>query len=207
MNAGPASPVCMNESAKMASPAIESEPVMWTSEAASPDVRVERLVREHARLVYRVAYSVLRDHHDAEDAVQETFLRVHRFRAKLAEVEDERAWLARIAWRAAVDKVTSRKPAYSLDDAASAVQELAAGGASAEEIAGGRQMQGILEALIATLPEDLRQTLVLSTVQELTSPQVAAVLGIPEGTVRTRLMRARALLREKLGQTLGGMHA
>lgn len=190
----------------MASPAIESEPVIWSSALAAPGAEVERLVREHARLVYRVAYSVLRDHHDAEDAAQETFLRVHRTRTKLADVLDERAWLARIAWRVAVDKAGARKPALSIDDDAGTVRELEASGASVEEIAAGAEMQRILQALIGTLPEDLQQTLVLSTVDELTSPQIAAVLAVPEGTVRTRLMRARALLREKLSKTLRGTH-
>ena len=62
---------------------------------------LERLVREHARLVYRVAFSVLRHHHDAEDAVQETFMRVLRYRAKLKEVREPKTGLARIAWRVA----------------------------------------------------------------------------------------------------------
>src|SRR5579883_1087280 len=70
---------------------------------------LELSVREHARLVYRIAYSVLRDHHDAEDATQETFLRVLRYRRKLAGVRDPRTWLARIAWRVAIER--RKKPA------------------------------------------------------------------------------------------------
>ena len=54
---------------------------------------LEALVREHSRLVYRIAYSVLRRHHDAEDAAQETFMRVMRYSSKLAEVRDpKRGW-------------------------------------------------------------------------------------------------------------------
>jgi RNA polymerase sigma-70 factor (ECF subfamily) len=63
-------------------------------------------------------------------------------------------------------------------------------------------MQQILERMIATLPDDLRQTLELSTVQELNSAEIADVLEIPEGSVRTRLMRARKLLKEKLSSLL-----
>lgn len=65
---------------------------------------LEAAVREHARLVYRVAYSVLRNHHDAEDATQETFVRVLRYRRKLSEVQSQRNWLARIAWRVAAER-------------------------------------------------------------------------------------------------------
>jgi RNA polymerase sigma-70 factor (ECF subfamily) len=191
----------------MASPAVESEPVIWSERDAGVAGAVERMVREHARLVYRVAFAVLRHPQDAEDATQEVFLRVHRSRHKLARVEDERAWLARIAWRVAVDKAAGRRPAEPLGDDLGAVVALQAQGATAEELARGAQLGRILTSLIASLPEELRHTLVLSTVEELTSPQVAEVLQVPEGTVRTRLKRARALLREKLGQAIGGPHA
>ncbi len=64
----------------------------------SQDEILEDLVRQYSRLVYRIAYAALRSHHDAEDATQETFLRVLRYRHKLATVENPKAWLARIAW-------------------------------------------------------------------------------------------------------------
>ena len=70
---------------------------------------LELAVRQHARLVYRIAYSVLRNHQDAEDATQETFIRVLRARRKLGTIDDPRRWLARIAWRVAVER--KRKPA------------------------------------------------------------------------------------------------
>ncbi len=70
--------------------------------------QLERLVREHSRLVYRIAYAVLRSHHDAEDSTQETFMRVLRYSSKLAGVEDPKTWLARIAWRVAVDRSRQR---------------------------------------------------------------------------------------------------
>src|ERR1700756_816340 len=70
----------------------------------SQDQMLEELVREHSRLVYRIAYAVLRGHHDAEDATQEVFMRVLRYSSKLASVEDPKTWLARIAWRVAVDR-------------------------------------------------------------------------------------------------------
>src|SRR5262249_52021481 len=71
---------------------------------AAVDAHVERAVREHARLAFRIAYAVLRNYHDAEDAVQETFLRVWRYSAKLGEIHDVKAWVSRIAWRVAIDR-------------------------------------------------------------------------------------------------------
>jgi RNA polymerase sigma factor (sigma-70 family) len=77
--------------------------------------KLEAVVRQHARLVYQVAYLLLRNHHDAEDAPQETFLRVWRYRKRLPEARDLKAWLARIAWRVALDR---RKNAAEIETAA-----------------------------------------------------------------------------------------
>src|SRR6185312_17161876 len=74
-----------------------------TDSGVSPNV--ERLVREHSRLVFRIAYSVVRNHADAEDIVQEVFLRVAKHGAR--NIEDGKAWLARIAWRLSVDRYRS----------------------------------------------------------------------------------------------------
>lgn len=183
--------------------AILSESILIADAGAD---LVESLVREHARFVYRVAYSVLRNHHDAEDAVQETFIRVWRHRSELRDLREARPWLARIAWRVAVDK--RRRPAdLSLDEqeeAARGVQELRAKGAGADELAISAQMQELLAALIAGLPRDLREVLTLSTLEEMSSAEAGAVLGIPEVTVRTRLFRARQLLKSKLAAVMEG---
>src|SRR5450631_2138309 len=124
--------------------------------------QLELAVREHARLVYRVAYSVLRNHHDAEDATQETFVRVLRYRRKLAGVQDPRTWLARIAWRVAVGR-RGKKSEVALDDENGAVAEVRSPAAGAEEILLRAETRGIVEKLIATLPSKLRDPLTLST--------------------------------------------
>jgi len=164
---------------------------------------LESLVREQARFVYRVCYSVLRHHHDAEDAAQETFVRVWRQRRKLADIREVRGWLARIAWRVALDRRRT-KPEMSLDDAVQAVTQMRAAGAGAEQLASEKQMAALLERLIASLPRELREPLVLSTIEEMTAADIAAALEIPEASVRTRVFRARQLLREKLDSALGG---
>lgn len=169
--------------------------------ARAAEDALESLVREHARLVYRVCYSVLRHPQDSEDAAQETFMRVLRNLKKLPDVRDHRAWLARIAWRVAVGRRKS-SPEASLDDATTAVATLRSSGASADDIAAGNEMSALLERLIASLPEDLREPLVLSTIEEMTSADIATVLEIPEASVRTRIFRARQLLREKLAGIL-----
>ena len=177
---------------------------LLTTEASEDEL--EATVREQARFVYRIAYSLLRNHHDAEDAAQETFLRFLQRRKRWAEIRDRRAWLAAVAWRVALDR--KRIPAeVALEDAAEAVSNLRAGGAPVDEIAASRQMMSLLERLVGSLPRELREALILSTTAEITSVEIAQVLGIPEGSVRTRLLRAREILREKLAALLEPKHA
>ncbi len=166
----------------------------------------EAAVRAHGTLVYRVAFSLLGHHHDAEDAVQETFLRFWKQRQRWREIADPRAWLARTAWRVSLSRRQARATTDSLEDAAGAVLRLRAEGAGADEIAATAQMRELLARLIAGLPAELRDVLVLSTVEELTSAEIAAALDIPEGSVRTRRMRARELLRHKLTAILEQPH-
>ena len=166
---------------------------------------LEVLVQEHSALVFRIAYSVLRNPQDAEDAVQETFLRALRYRKRLRQMEDARSWLARVAWRVALDR-RRRHPETSLEDAAHAVRSLRDSGAASDQIAAGRQMMALLEGLIAALPEDLRHAITLSAVEEMPAAEAAALLDIPEATVRTRVFRARQILKEKLAALLEVRH-
>ena len=158
------------------------------------------LVREHSRLVYRIAYAVLRRHHDAEDATQETFMRVLRYSSKLAEVDNPKTWLARIAWRVAVDRSQhrGRQREIPLEDPEKPVPEVASSAAPADETLHGTQVSVALERLIAALPDKLRQPLILSTIEEMSPKEVAATLGINEAAVRSRVFRARQILKEKL---------
>jgi RNA polymerase sigma-70 factor (ECF subfamily) len=166
---------------------------------------LENLVRQHARLVYRIAYAVLRRHHDAEDATQETFLRVLRYSRKLAGVADHKTWLARIAWRVAVErnKQRGRKREMPLDDPEQPLPEVASSDAAADDALHGEQVSDVLERMIAALPEKLRQPLILSTIEEMSPREVAATLGINEAAVRSRVFRARQILREKLAGRTG----
>jgi RNA polymerase sigma-70 factor, ECF subfamily len=151
------------------------------------------LVYRQNRFVFRVAYAMLRNVQDAEDVAQETFLKLHR-NGGWRGIRDERAFLARIAWRAALDR--RRLPVME----ASVVEpdETPSRSASPEEQMLGADTTASIHRLIDALPEELRQPLVLTGIDEMTSREIAKVLGVAEGTVRTRLQRARKLLREKL---------
>ena len=170
---------------------------------ARTDELLESLVRQHSRLVYRIAYAVLRSHHDAEDATQEIFLRVLRYKSKLPTVDDPKTWLARIAWRVAVDrsKPKRRSAESSLDDPEQAGPEPASDEARADDKIQGMQLQSNLEKLVAALPPKLREPLILSAIEEMSPSEVAATLGVNEAAVRSRVFRARQILKEKLERT------
>ncbi len=160
---------------------------------------LEDLVHEHARFVFRVAYAVLRNRADAEDAAQETFLRVLRHRHELTGVRDVRAWLARVAWRIAGDRRRRSDPP-GID--AEVLDQLAAKAVASDEVVISAQMLDLAERVIAGLPRELRDVLTLSAIEEMNSAEIAAALDIPEGSVRTRLLRARQLVKQKLAKLL-----
>jgi RNA polymerase sigma-70 factor, ECF subfamily len=197
---GPA--VFMNEVKRLvAGEAILNEAVtLPRSQDRSNDEALEDLVRQHSRLVYRIAYAALRSHHDAEDATQETFLRVLRYSSKLATVEDPKTWLVRIAWRVAVDryKQRGRKREVPLEDHGKPVAEVPSADALADEAMHGSQVGTLLERLITALPAKLREPLILSAMEEMSPREVATTLGINEAAVRSRVFRARQILKEKL---------
>lgn len=150
-------------------------------------MRFAELVERQSRFVYRVAYSVLRNAQDAEDVVQETFLKLYRL-GVWEEIDNERAFLARAAWRLAVGR-RKKGPAVMLDS----LPEL-----NPEDAVLAADRNALVHRMIDALPEELRQPLALSGLEEMNSREIAAVMGIPEGTVRTRLVRARQMLRQKL---------
>ena len=160
------------------------------------------LVHEHARLVYRVAFSVLRHHHDAEDAVQETFMRVMRLGANLREVRTPKTWLARIAWRVAIDR-KKKTHEVAIDELAKEGIDLVVPSNSADEIMAEAATRKFLQRLIAGLPEKLRDPLLLSTLEEMSTAEIGEVLGMSEAAVRSRQFRAREILREKLAAVMG----
>jgi RNA polymerase sigma-70 factor (ECF subfamily) len=152
------------------------------------------LVSQYSGTLYRVAYSVLRNAADAEDAVQEAFMRVLRHRETLDEVRDQRVWLIRIVWNIVLDRKRRAKTRPETDDVAELARVLPAGGLSAEERAAAAQHHARVLACVEQLPAKERQVLMLSAFEELTSVEIASVLGITESSVRSRLFRARNLM-------------
>jgi len=164
--------------------------------AADRETRFESLVRRQSRFVFQVAFAILRNAHDAEDVVQETFLKLYQS-VSLDAILDERAFLARAAWRLAVGRLPKRREVPSDPG-------IPAAGDSPEEAATWAQFETAVHRIMDALPEKFRQVLALSAIEGLTSAEIAVAVGVPEGTVRTRIMRAREMVREKMRAVRGG---
>jgi RNA polymerase sigma-70 factor, ECF subfamily len=169
----------------------------WMAPAFSPAMTVDSsetitaLVAEYSAALYRVAYSVMRNSAEAEDAVQEAFLRVLKHREKLSEIRDLRVWLVRITWNVVLDKKRRSKTRPENDDIADFVRVLPSDDRRADEELISSQEHAHILALIDRLPAKERQALLLSAVDELSTVQIAAVLGTTESSVRSRIFRAR----------------
>jgi RNA polymerase sigma-70 factor (ECF subfamily) len=173
---------------------------------------IGEMVERHARLVYRVAFAVVRNAADAEDAVQETFMQLLRG-APSRVIQDEQGYLARAAWRTACrisgrrrERAPQTEPAAERENEQPEkwLRELRATGPSPEQAAVQGDLEAWLHGQIDRLPEKLRQPLALAALGELTSPQIARVLGIPEGSVRRRIHAARQVLRRQMEMRKGG---
>lgn len=152
------------------------------------------LVDQYAATLYRVAFSVLRNASDAEDAVQETFLRVLRHRGTLDEIRDHRVWLIRIVWNIVLDRKRRAKTRPETDDISELARVLPAAGLNAEQRAAAVQHHAHVLACVDRLPAKEREVLALSAFEELSSVEIASVLGVTESSVRSRLFRARNLM-------------
>ena len=160
------------------------------------DHALAAMVDQYASALYRVAYSVLRNQADAEDAVQEAFVRVLRHRDSLGEVRDHRVWLIRIVWNIVLDRKRRAKTRPETDDVAELARVLPSTGLSAEERAAAAQHHAHVLGCVDQLPAKEREVLMLSAFEELSSVEIASVLGISESSVRSRLFRARNLMAE-----------
>jgi RNA polymerase sigma-70 factor, ECF subfamily len=171
---------------------------------AAAETAISALVDEHAGTLYRVAYSVLRNAADAEDAVQETYLRVLRHSDSLSEIRDSRVWLVRIVWNVVLDRKRRSKTRPETDDVSEMARVLPAGGLSAEERVASAQHHARVLRAVEHLPAKEQRVLMLSAFEELSSVEIAQILGTTESTVRSRLFRARNLLSALLGHERSG---
>lgn len=162
---------------------------------ARSEVDLAALVETYSALLFRVAHSVLRGQAEAEDVVQDVFVRVLEHRRSLDGVRDMRVWLIRIAWNLALDRRRRIRP-EQMDE--SFANGLVAGNVPADEAMDEAQRMRSVLLELERLPKGERHVLLLSAIEELGTAEMAEVLGRSESAVRALLFRARARLRERL---------
>ena len=164
-------------------------------EAREPEAAFALLVERQSRFVFNIAYAVLRNVEDAEDVAQDTFLKLFRTGA-WKQMRDERRFLARMAWRLAVARIPAKHPLVHKCESS----EIISGESSPEGAYMLTEQSRTIHQLIDGLPEKLRRPLALSSIQEMTTPEIAVVMNLPEGTVRRLLMEARNLVKKKMSR-------
>ena len=157
----------------------------------------EEWLAECGPLAFRVAYGVLRNAADAEDVAQEALLKAYRNCERLRDPARFRGWLVRIAFRMALDRWRSVKRREKRETEWTE-PERSAVGPTVEELAVASEFQARLEKAMEQLPEKFRLVLLLAAIEGYTLDEVSGMLGIPMGTVKSRLFFARKQLAETL---------
>jgi RNA polymerase sigma-70 factor (ECF subfamily) len=169
-------------------------PGVLVSLEADLEREFEDRLQESSALAVRVAFSVLRQHEDAEDVAQEAFARAFRHFASLRDPVRFRGWLVRVTWRLAIDRWRANRRRRSREETAAPPTVLESAEARVDQAVRADRLWESIDAL----PEKLRVVLVLAAIEGHSLGNVAELLRIPEGTVKSRLFLARKALVEKL---------
>ena len=183
--------------------ATNEQTLTWTVGLSERDAEnalweISALATEHSALLFRMAFSILRNASDAEDVVQETFLRVLKHQRKLATIENPRVWLVRIAWNLALDRKRRSHTMPMVEEAKEILRHHISAEATAEVTFGAAESCVRVLRMMDKLPRKEREVLRLSAIDELGTAEIAAILQTTESSVRSCLFRARQRLRERL---------
>ncbi|WP_158284250.1 RNA polymerase sigma factor [Azospirillum sp. TSO22-1] len=169
----------------------------------------ETVMRRHNRRLFRIARSILKDEGEAEEAVQDAYLRAFTHLDQCADGDRLGGWLARIAANEALMRLRKRGRVRLFADGLEAEEEGAAAvvplwtaASTPEELFAVAELRRLVEQAIDDLPDGFRAVFVMRAVEQMSVQETAACLGIPPETVKTRLHRARALLQKALSDHL-----
>ena len=163
----------------------------------------EPLVRRHERRIFRVVLAVLGNAEDAEEAMQDTFVKAFRHLGQFRRESKFTTWLTRIAVNEALQKRRARKEAVSLDETRDVEEPFMPRRhenwqANPEKIYGKQEMRRLIESAIEALPEIYREAFVLRDVEEMSAEEAAEAVGIGVPALKSWLLRARLMVRETL---------
>lgn len=159
----------------------------------------ERLVMPHLDAAHNLARWLTRDAADAEDVTQEAMVRALRFFHGFESGEDARPWLLAIVRNACFDWLRRNRPAAMVGNGETVLERLESDGDNPERAALRNDEKSHVDQAVAALPLEFREVIVLREFEDLSYKEIAAIVGIPMGTVMSRLARARGLLRGMLG--------
>jgi RNA polymerase sigma-70 factor, ECF subfamily len=161
----------------------------------------EIIMRRYNQRLYRVARIILRDDGEAEDVMQDTYVRAYQHLNQFAGKAKFSTWLTRIAVHEALARMQKRKRLTAIEDVTQSAGEsmtFASSEASPEQQATTAEVKVLLESAILALPEGYRSVLMMRDIEELSTAETAESLDLTEENVKVRLHRARALLRKEL---------
>jgi RNA polymerase sigma-70 factor, ECF subfamily len=171
------------------------------------EVAWEELVKVHTRRVYSICYRFTGSDHQAQDLTQDVFMRVFRSLKSFRSGEGSFAvWLSRLTRNLLIDhyrRTKLERASDSIEDQLPLLEEKTAAIGRTEGMLAGREASEMLQAALQKLSPDLRETVILRDLEELEYREIAQVLKVPEGTVKSRLNRGRAELARVLRQQTG----
>ena len=176
---------------------VTDEELVHRAQGGDPTA-FDAIVERHKGAVFRAAMAALRNREDAEDVTQETFITAYRKLDTFRGESQLRTWLSRIAWNRSMDHRRRGKFRSFLHlDEPDAV-ELPSLEADPERKTLAASVHGKVRRQIDRLPENLRDTLLLATAGDLDYASIAELMGVREGTIKSRVHEARAMLRSSL---------
>ncbi len=162
------------------------------------DAAWEDLVKIHTRRVYAICYRFTGSDHEAQDLTQDVFLRIFRTLGSFRAGEGSfTVWLTRLTRNLLIDhyrRTRMERQSESLEDQLPVLEEKTAMSARTEGLLAGREASELLSAALQKLSPELRETVILRDLEELEYREIAKILNVPEGTVKSRLNRGRAEL-------------
>lgn len=164
----------------------------------------EKLVNHYAQYAFKIAYGMLLNRADAEETVQEAFLTVYHQLAGLRNMESFPAWLARIVTNLCLQRLNKSAPSVSLESLPADGEKLAETRPAMDPEASylKEERDSLVRQAVRELPAGCRAALILREFEGYSYNEIAQILDIPPGTVKSRLHQARMLLAKKLSQRL-----